>query len=99
MISAVAAAAVAVSTHSRPKAAGLSIVIKISFKGVSTHSRPKAAGSTANHCHRFQTVSTHSRPKAAGTSLMLTFDNDLDVSTHSRPKAAGYPVTPIIYPI
>ena len=36
-----------VSTHSRPKAAGIHIVCRLDFIVVSTHSRPKAAGSYA----------------------------------------------------
>ena len=35
---------IAVSTHSRPKAAGYSFLIYTLFPVVSTHSRPKAAG-------------------------------------------------------
>ena len=37
-------AAKAVSTHSRPKAAGHGTLEAIAWKLVSTHSRPKAAG-------------------------------------------------------
>ena len=37
----------AVSTHSRPKAAGTLFVPTLAEKPVSTHSRPKAAGSTS----------------------------------------------------
>ena len=33
-----------VSTHSRPKAAGMAAVLAAVAGGVSTHSRPKAAG-------------------------------------------------------
>ena len=33
-----------VSTHSRPKAAGVNVVMMFPFVNVSTHSRPKAAG-------------------------------------------------------
>ena len=35
---------IAVSTHSRPKAAGKDLILKPPFVLVSTHSRPKAAG-------------------------------------------------------
>ena len=35
-----------VSTHSRPKAAGILITLKHKRTVVSTHSRPKAAGTT-----------------------------------------------------
>ena len=47
----------AVSTHSRPKAAGLNTPASLIFLSVSTHSRPKAAGYviviTANNRDRF----------------------------------------------
>ena len=35
-----------VSTHSRPKAAGISEAVQVLFGRVSTHSRPKAAGAS-----------------------------------------------------
>ena len=38
----------AVSTHSRPKAAGTQIVVVNGKAKVSTHSRPKAAGEDIN---------------------------------------------------
>ena len=38
-----------VSTHSRPKAAGHTIIPKASLLTVSTHSRPKAAGSDPSY--------------------------------------------------
>ena len=59
-------AALHVSTHSRPKAAGMKPLSAFARLKVSTHSRPKAAG--FNMCVIcFQAiVSTHSRPKAAG---------------------------------
>ena len=55
-----------VSTHSRPKAAGLSPRPSASQRVVSTHSRPKAAGREAEAKAAADYVSTHSRPKAAG---------------------------------
>ena len=61
--------AAAVSTHSRPKAAGTSTVKTASNGNVSTHSRPKAAGPGLISISSGKTVSTHSRPKAAGASL------------------------------
>ena len=56
----------AVSTHSRPKAAGTLQDAMFGGGGVSTHSRPKAAGQYAEYLLSNQQVSTHSRPKAAG---------------------------------
>ena len=56
----------AVSTHSRPKAAGQNQLHLSHVCLVSTHSRPKAAGGQGGEQHLGQSVSTHSRPKAAG---------------------------------
>ena len=56
----------AVSTHSRPKAAGLFCDGKPVMFIVSTHSRPKAAGRVGAVVVVGVRVSTHSRPKAAG---------------------------------
>ncbi len=56
----------AVSTHSRPKAAGWRQRRQRPQRGVSTHSRPKAAGPTSDIPSGRNRVSTHSRPKAAG---------------------------------
>ena len=60
----------AVSTHSRPKAAGREAARGEAGRHVSTHSRPKAAGLTAILPLANNSVSTHSRPKAAGSSHM-----------------------------
>ena len=60
---------VGVSTHSRPKAAGIGFVHAARVKPVSTHSRPKAAGIVKTCGFSDTDVSTHSRPKAAGASL------------------------------
>ncbi len=60
-----------VSTHSRPKAAGIGIY-SVVRKRVSTHSRPKAAGADNLEAVAKADVSTHSRPKAAGTASLLT---------------------------
>ena len=55
-----------VSTHSRPKAAGM-IHQRFNVGAiVSTHSRPKAAGLQEVNILLNTGVSTHSRPKAAG---------------------------------
>ena len=55
-----------VSTHSRPKAAGI-LLLKGQIRiAVSTHSRPKAAGTVGARAIDGGVVSTHSRPKAAG---------------------------------
>ena len=84
--------ATTVSTHSRPKAAGVRIYRFRRDDQVSTHSRPKAAGSTSilsvSSSRRFNTQPPEGgwradrRDKMQGTA----------VSTHSRPKAAGLPL-------
>ncbi len=84
----------AVSTHSRPKAAGIRIERDNDKITVSTHSRPKAAGRRANQVARAVAVSTHSRPKAAGLLVGIS-QGGTAVSTHSRPKAAGRPIYPV----
>ena len=56
-----------VSTHSRPKAAGVIRAELVTAFIVSTHSRPKAAGCFLTHSTYLSAVSTHSRPKAAGS--------------------------------
>ena len=61
---------IAVSTHSRPKAAGQSHSTPRRSGNVSTHSRPKAAGTVIGAIHSNNNVSTHSRPKAAGSSTL-----------------------------
>ena len=55
-----------VSTHSRPKAAGMLQLQIFNAIDVSTHSRPKAAGCRIRQSFPRKVVSTHSRPKAAG---------------------------------
>ena len=60
-----------VSTHSRPKAAGLDVANNTRASLVSTHSRPKAAGAVIGLIAQFGDVSTHSRPKAAGWGRRL----------------------------
>ena len=77
-----------VSTHSRPKAAGLKQGQISVVADVSTHSRPKAAGSDSSGAQPRNIVSTHSRPKAAGRRFCRGCLK-ISVSTHSRPKAAG----------
>ena len=78
----------AVSTHSRLKAAGVTLALFDMRTIVSTHSRLKAAGGALAAIVASREVSTHSRLKAAGQShaclLPMRF-----VSTHSRLKAAG----------
>ena len=63
-------AVILVSTHSRPKAAGMIVALDKHRPFVSTHSRPKAAGWGGFLRQPLpHGVSTHSRPKAAGCFL------------------------------
>ena len=78
-----------VSTHSRPKAAGIIRSETETRLCVSTHSRPKAAGliqiwkSSCMICFNTQ-------PPEGGWSVASCDDSRFTlVSTHSRPKAAG----------
>ena len=77
-----------VSTHSRPKAAGLPLRRRIAQIRVSTHSRPKAAGTkqtALSWAWMFQHTAARRRLEPHGFFGRAM----IDVSTHSRPKAAG----------
>ena len=77
-----------VSTHSRPKAAGICATSALFRLQVSTHSRPKAAGcglGRAGTFGRFQHTAARRRLALFGFCSL----DCLCVSTHSRPKAAG----------
>ena len=77
-----------VSTHSRPKAAGLRRLKFVCIaRGFNTQPPEGGWASLLPPLVGF-VVSTHSRPKAAGVSFRL-FRGGFFVSTHSRPKAAG----------
>ena len=85
----------AVSTHSRPKAAGTEAGDKKAVIEVSTHSRPKAAGSIRRVLNGLP-ISFNTQPPEGGWTVLLSADIEAAVSTHSRPKAAGNrPVTPM----
>ncbi len=78
-----------VSTHSRPKAAGLLHPNKpyrlAEFQHTAARRRLALVNTVTPSSSK---VSTHSRPKAAGAKNGMPF-NPYKVSTHSRPKAAG----------
>ena len=80
-----------VSTHSRPKAAGLFYIRTLNHSTVSTHSRPKAAGiAPIQHpIHHFKFQLTAARRRLVNHRGIIVFV--AVVSTHSRPKAAGTP--------
>ena len=83
-----AVAALLVSTHSRPKAAGSNLPIFCPLDDVSTHSRPKAAGRKIISLCVIIAVSTHSRPKAAGFAI---FKHDkVKNSFNSQPPEGGW---------
>ena len=78
-----------VSTHSRPKAAGLISLIIVYPVRVSTHSRPKAAGAHISSLPKGHAMFQHTAARRRlGCSTYLISIPFL-VSTHSRPKAAG----------
>ena len=60
-----------VSTHSRPKAAGMVVPKTTVLITVSTHSRPKAAAPAQTNRNFGLEVSTHSRPKAAAIHRVI----------------------------
>ena len=78
-----------VSTHSRPKAAGATLLLtfRASFPFQHTAAR-RRLGEHVSLARCADAVSTHSRPKAAGKRAANPNTTD-SVSTHSRPKAAG----------
>ena len=77
-----------VSTHSRPKAAGLLPLVTNSTVKVSTHSRPKAAGGV--FCMKKMIWrSFNTQPPEGGWFCPFRIII-IRVSTHSRPKAAGF---------
>ena len=84
-----------VSTHSRPKAAGLILFYPKSKDIVSTHSRPKAAGTVnrGRDCNKSKFQHTAARRRLAYCGIYKIYC--LLVSTHSRPKAAGYMPFPV----
>ena len=80
-----------VSTHSRPKAAGICDALVSNILRVSTHSRPKAAGSSqGNALGSSTTVSTHSRPKAAGMNAFPQLVRNLFQHTAARRRLDIY---------
>ena len=81
-----------VSTHSRPKAAGLLFLGALWQKAVSTHSRPKAAGRNSGQ-PTASIVSFNTQPPEGGWQVAVYEQAQVIVSTHSRPKAAGATAT------
>ena len=79
----------AVSTHSRPKAAGSSGSLLKQFLKVSTHSRPKAAGSCSQCLAKAAPKFQHTAARRRLAYFRADVPKPSRVSTHSRPKAAG----------
>ena len=77
-----------VSTHSRPKAAGLLGFHFDHLERCFNTQPPEGGWLTILFILLVVAVSTHSRPKAAGRGQELLAKIG-EVSTHSRPKAAG----------
>ena len=77
-----------VSTHSRPKAAGLQSKNIDFIVEVSTHSRPKAA-ETKQSKQSIYGISFNTQPPEGGCDVSVLLPIRPDVSTHSRPKAAA----------
>ena len=80
----------AVSTHSRPKAAGPINPTRPKIHGSFNTQPPEGGWDERPKEDDKPKVSTHSRPKAAGAACSGKPTAD-EVSTHSRPKAAGSP--------
>jgi len=81
--------AMTVSTHSRPKAAGIPPRANRTLRLFQhTAARRQLEMDEAGADKELLRVSTHSRPKAAG-SVFVHLLLAKTVSTHSRPKAAG----------
>ena len=78
----------AVSTHSRLKAAGFRSSLKMATIQVSTHSRLKAAGNNTAELIQPVRVSTHSRLKAAGRMPFGVFSNQVCFNT--QPPKGGW---------
>ena len=77
-----------VSTHSRPKAAGLPRGERRRRQKVSTHSRPKAAGFFSFNTQP-NGLFQHTAARRRLVKPLIKAPLNLPVSTHSRPKAAG----------
>ena len=78
-------AVIDVSTHSRPRAAGLSGWGTAAYLAyVSTHSRPRAAGIQLGKEPLRDSVSTHSRPRAAGSFVLISINRNKFQHTAAR---------------
>ncbi len=80
--------AISVSTHSRPKAAGVAPLPPPLLAARFNTQPPEGGWGRISSILVISPVSTHSRPKAAGIRCIHGFSFGV-VSTHSRPKAAG----------
>ena len=78
-----------VSTHSRPKAAGIPYRAGNLRPVVSTHSRPKAAGVWYSQQNTLSRRFQHTAARRRLGCVPASEPKGCCVSTHSRPKAAG----------
>ena len=77
-----------VSTHSRPKAAGLiPCRLSVDFEFQHTAARRRLATLAVNNSVQ---ISFNTQPPEGGWDGTWDTDALISVSTHSRPKAAGY---------
>ena len=77
-----------VSTHSRPKAAGLSRIAALAGDSVSTHSRPKAAGAHGG-IGAIDNGSFNTQPPEGGW-LPPVFHNRQSPSFNTQPPEGGW---------
>ena len=77
-----------VSTHSRPKAAGISGHKDLRILLFQHTAARRRLGMPIEPKFPISKVSTHSSPKAAGATVPMR-PTQSEVSTHSSPKAAG----------
>ena len=80
----------AVSTHSRPKAAGLTAFGRIGAKNVSTHSRPKAAGCSGSFAAAMQ-LCFNTQPPEGGWKQDRT-RRKAQTSFNTQPPEGGWPI-------
>ena len=84
-----------VSTHSRPKAAGLSDIAKGAMVEVSTHSRPKAAGAVAHRMHNVLRRFNSQPPEGGWNHLDII--KPYQIGFNSQPPEGGWETDVIVY--
>ena len=88
-----------VSTHSRPKAAGLLLERGSLIEGVSTHSRPKAAGLTELDAPRFE-MGFNTQPPEGGWFIRCVAIIKMASCFNTQPPEGGWHIFfPCLKPI